>query len=51
MNGQRVYVGRGLTHKLAWKVACEKAERMLGKAKCCFSGMVYDAVTGWAVLS
>jgi hypothetical protein len=44
MSGQRVYIGRGLTHKLAWKVACRKARRII-------AGMVYDAVTGWAVLS
>ncbi|MFZ3288027.1 MAG: hypothetical protein WA191_14435 [Telluria sp.] len=40
---QRVYVGRGLTHKLAWKRAKAKATRD-------FRGMVYDAVTGWAKL-
>jgi hypothetical protein len=40
---QRVYVGRGLTHKMAWKLARQKV-------KGDFRGMKYDAVTGWATL-
>lgn len=43
MSGQRVYVGRGLTHKLA-------LSRARAKAKGDFRGMKYDATTGWAVL-
>lgn len=45
MSKQRVYVGRGLTHKTALKRAREKCPTIA------INGVRYDATTGWAELA
>lgn len=40
---RRLYLGKGLNHKIAWARACRKA-------KADFRGMNYNKTTGWATL-